>query len=434
MQVNVDYQPLRWATAFHASIATDKLIVGGKGSGKTLAGIMEGIMLSTEFPGNVGLFARETLGELEEVVIDPLLTLLPKELVRHWDKQRRRLELINDSLIYFRALDEHRKMKGLNLGWFDIDEVDSTREADWLELRGQLRRKHVRRVAIGQTNPTTIDHWIYDRFVRQNLPGYQYFVAPTKDNAANLPPGYMDELYATMPDSWVKRYLEGQWGAIVSGERVWPEFSEKLHVYDKIVYNPSIVVVRSWDFGLKSAVVFSQQKDAMTIDFHREILHRRVMTETFAEEVVKFSQENFPGAIFEDHGDIAGLHTESTSGRSPIDVASEVIGHRINYEEIPLRESLDLVRTKLSQNIMGEMAVRFHPSMRLAIEGMNGGYVFKKNRDGTIMRDVPASDETFEHLMDPLRYRIWKAFAYKKAAKRQNSLPTFKPTFEDTSW
>lgn len=434
MQVNVPYKPLRWAGKFHASDATDKLIVGGKGSGKTLAGIMEGVMLSTEFSGNVGLFARETLGELEEVVIDPLFAILPKELIRHWDKQRRRLELINDSLIYFRALDEHRKMKGLNLGWFDIDEVDATREADWLELRGQLRRKHVRRVAIGQTNPTTIDHWIYDRWVRQNLPGYLYVTAPTKDNAENLPPGYIEELYATMPESWVRRYLEGLWGAIIHGERVWPEFSEKLHVYDKIIYNPSITVVRTWDFGLKSAVVFSQQRSPIQIDFIGEILRRRAMTETFAEEVLRFSEQRFPNAVFEDHGDIAGLHTESTSGKSPLDVASEVIGHRINYEEIPLRESLELVRTKLSQNVMGEMAVRIHPSMRLTIEGMNGGYVFKKNRDGTIMRDVPASDETFEHLMDPVRYRIWKAFAYKKPVKRTSALPNTKPVFEDTSW
>src|SRR5574341_165066 len=92
MDIQVNYDPLPFGKDFHASASPFRLIVGGKGSGKTVAMLHEAFMLSTEYPKNTGLLARATYGELQEVVIDPLLDLLPPELIKEYRKADRKME------------------------------------------------------------------------------------------------------------------------------------------------------------------------------------------------------------------------------------------------------------------------------------------------------------------------------------------------------
>ncbi len=434
MRIQINYDPLPAGILFHASPATHKLARGGKGSGKSLSLIMEGFMLSMEYPGNHGLLARETMGELKEVIIDPLLDVIPPMLIQDYHKADQKLVFTNGSFIYFRPLDEPRKFKGLNLGWFGIDEVDAAPQSAWLQLIGQLRLPGVRHVAMATTNPTSMDHWIYETFVKQQRPDFADFVFRTKDNRY-LPPDFIDRLYATMPESWVNRYLEGQWGSISLGDRVYPDFSEKLHIYDRLQYNPGMPVVRVWDFGLKGhAAIFFQLRGAMGADFLGEVLKKDMTSRQFALVVGKYGDDLFPGAMYEDYGDVAGGHHDATSGRSPIEEINDELKIRIRTDRIDLKESIDLVRVKLSQVQAGVTALRFHPRMRLTTEALNGGYVFQKDRHGNVVSDTPASDEVFEHVMDAFRYGIWHKFAFARPNMKTIELPVHKPMWEETSW
>lgn len=439
-EIRVPYQPLPSGKVFHASDARNLLGVGGKRSGKTVTMLRQAQMLSHEFPGNIGLMARETFPETQEALIDPLLRMTPKELIaREPTTLRKTLEFTNGSTIYFRGLDEHRKSKGLTLGWAGIDEVDAVTEEDLIQLDGQISLKGVWPMLMATCNPVSQDHWVYRRWVADMLPGYSYVRFSTYDNKDNLPPGYIEHMMQTMPPSWVRRYLEGHWGSIVLGERVHPEFSERLHVNSRLMYRPNLPVRRTWDFGNTMAVTFSQKRDMYGLDFLNEFLRKRLTASTFAQMVAKFSVENFPGATFTDVGDVAGTHKESTSGMSPIDVVNRELGIRIQYEGgIGLSDSLNLVSEKLSQIVAGDTALQFHPKMRLVVEALNGGFVWKKNRDGSILKGVPAEDETFEHVMDSVRYDVWNAFAYNRATRHEygyaGAVPTLPIGHEGTSW
>lgn len=435
MELSIDYTPLPFAHKFHASASPAKLIVGGKGSGKTEAFLHEAFMLSMEYPGNEGLLCRETASEVEEILVAPMLKLVPEVLISNFEKQHDKLIFTNGSVIYFKPLDAHHKMKGKNLGFAGIDELDAVTMEDWLEIYGQVRRNDVRLSRFATTNPTSIDHWVYKVWVVEPPLGYEYFKAPTKENIY-LPKGFVDNLYATMPSSWVRRYLEGEWGSIVVGERVYPEFSEKLHKYDHLVYNRQYPVVRVWDFGLngQAVIYFQVRGNGIGADFLGEMLRKNIASRSFAALVARQSSELFPGAVFEDFGDVAGHHHDSTSGRSPIEEVNDELHINIQTSEIPLRDSLELVRTLLSKNIGGSTALRFSPSCRLAIEGMNGGYVFKKARDGSVLSDVPAADATFEHIMDVMRYGLWHKFQYDMPSSKSFALPEQENAFEGTSW
>jgi len=438
MRLKIDYIPVPSGRKFHASPARVKLAVGGKRSSKTLTMLEEALMLSFEYPGNVGLLARETYGEAQEALIDPMLKIVPNEVIEYTPTiARKALKFTNGSVIYFRGLDEHRKSKGLTLGFVGIDEVDAVTEEDLIQLDGQISLFGARPVLMATCNPVERSHWVYRRWVTDQLPGYEYFRFPTRDNASHLPAGYIEHMLGTMPESWVKRYLEGEWGSITLGDRVYEEFSEKLHIYPALVTNVSMPVRRTWDFGAHAAVTFSQLRDKMGMDYLGEVFRRKLTAQQFAQVVGKISKEYFPGAVFADRGDIAGLHNETTSGMSAIDVVNKELGISINYSKIPLADSIELVRTKLSQIISGITALRFHPRMRLTIEALNGGYVWQKNRDGTVQKGIPAADDTFEHLMDTMRYDVWDAFAYdrnRRDAEDGNTIEPVESVWDGVSW
>jgi hypothetical protein len=388
-----------------------------------------------EYPGIIGLLARETKGELQEVIIDPLLAELPDEIVGEYRKQDGKLIFTNGSMIYFRPLDEARKLKGLTLGFFGVDELDAVPMEMWLQLIGQCRQPGVRWAHLATTNPTVREHWIYERWVKDQLPNHEVFTAPTRENKY-LPPEFINGLMIGMPDSWIRRYLDGEWGAVSMGERVYVEYSEKIHKYDSLIFNSAKPVFRSWDFGITgSACSFSQFREPAGLDFIGEIFRKNMPSRQFAQLVARYGDELFPEAKYDDVGDIAGHHRDATSGKSPIDEINDELRIRMRTNQVPLATSIDLMKLKLGQNIQGQAALRFHPRCRLSCEGMDGGYVWKRNRDGSVVRGVPAEDGVFEHVMDETRYIVWDQLQFSRTdRKRSIKAPQPKNIWPGVSW
>ncbi len=435
MIVDINYNPLPAAVPFHASSSLDKLLEGGKGSGKTKAMWMEGFMLSMEYPGNVGLLSRETFDELQEVIIDPMLAEIPEDLIANYEKQHHKLLFTNGSIVYYRPSDEARKRKGLTLGWFGIDELDALDIEMYLQLVGQCRLPGVRWEHMATTNPTTREHWIYERWVLEQLKGYEVFRFRTRDNKY-LPPGFVETLTIGMPDSWIARYLDGEWGSISTGDRVHPYFSEKIHGNWTLVFNPAIPLMRLWDFGLNGhACIFAQFREPAGLDFLGEVFKKKHSSRQFAQIVKRYQDEHFPEAACDDVGDIAGKHEEATSGTSPIAEIEDELHCHIRTNTVPLKASLDLVNVKLGQIISGIPALRYDKKCRLLVEGMAGGYVWKKARDGSVIRDVPAQDQVFEHLTDPARYGIWDKLQFTRTERKVRAkVPELVPVWDETSW
>ncbi len=66
MNLEIDYEPVKWATPFHESHAEFPCLAGGLGSGKTYAALMELIFLALENPGFTYLIARKTMPSLRD--------------------------------------------------------------------------------------------------------------------------------------------------------------------------------------------------------------------------------------------------------------------------------------------------------------------------------------------------------------------------------
>src|SRR3990172_3204810 len=204
-------------------------LMGGWGSGKITIGSMRGLVLSTLYPGNVGLVGRYHATDLEDSTLPTFFGLCPPSWIRHWKKARKILTLRNGSQILFRHIHDpnpkRRHITSTNLGWFFIDQLEEIDVSHWNTLIGRLRLSRAKkRFGFGAGNPNGKD-WIYDTFFpdfREFLPG-EFFQTYSsggrlgiavrseenkKSNGGFVDDDYFDSLRQQMQPEWIARYLD----------------------------------------------------------------------------------------------------------------------------------------------------------------------------------------------------------------------------------
>lgn len=129
---------------------------------------------------------------------------LPKFIV-YWNDE-------NPSEILVRSFENWQKIRGLNLAWAIVDEIDVVnRKISDQALRllmGRIRTGNVRQLAFSST-PEGFG-LMYDFFVTDANKGDRRIIhAKTTDNP-HLPPDYLQDLLANYPANLVDAYINGQ--------------------------------------------------------------------------------------------------------------------------------------------------------------------------------------------------------------------------------
>lgn len=101
---------------------------GGYGSGKTFSGSLLGILLALKFPGIRGLVGAQTYTLVRDTTLQTYFEHLDnfgfidgKDY--EWSSSLQKLSFKNGSEILFRHFDEPNKLKSLNLGFVEIEEM-----------------------------------------------------------------------------------------------------------------------------------------------------------------------------------------------------------------------------------------------------------------------------------------------------------------------
>jgi len=111
------------------------------------------------------------------------------------------------------------------------------------------------------TNPPGTDHWIpkmEQEAYRNKDNSIHFWHIKTEENAHNLPPGYVEHLkkqYARKPAMYA-RMVEGKYADAFEGDPVFWAF-EIEHAYEKLHFPKGAYLVRGWDFGTTHAIVWS---------------------------------------------------------------------------------------------------------------------------------------------------------------------------------
>lgn len=235
------------------------LYMGGYGSGKTFCGSLMGICLALKYAGIRGLVGAQTYTLVRDTTL--------KQYIEHLDnmgfidgvhyeykKAEDKLVFKNGSEILFRHLQEPNKLKSLNLGFVELEEMSDTPESTFKMLLSRLRQTikpeweamGFKYRLFGHTNPEASKGWIYKYFVEQKPDNYRLIQAPTTQNKF-LASDYVESLKEIYDPEYYRINVLGEFGDYTSGLVV------KNFTVDNVAdlhYQDDMDLHLTWDFNV----------------------------------------------------------------------------------------------------------------------------------------------------------------------------------------
>lgn len=288
------------------------------------------------------------------------------------------------------------------------------------------------------TNPPDTDHWIYilaeqdttSEVNRQLIysmreaeellqtmgvikPGKRlmsFYKQPSgmsaeAENVKNLRPGYYQFQTAGKSADWIKIYVNGEYGFVMDGLPVFPEYKDSTHSRDfKVI--PGLGLRIGMDFGLTPAASISQRTASGRWFVLDELVSTRLGIKSFAQELSKKLAASYPSIrIISARGDPAGdqVNTEENTvwkilKANGLDTAEPAP----TQDPVRRREG---VANLLSTLTDGEPAMLIHTRCSYLRKGLAGGYHRKRIQvAGDIKyRDVPDKN-IYSHICEALEY------------------------------
>ena len=291
---------------------------GGYGSGKTFAGALLGILLAIKFPGITGLVGAQTYTLVRDTTLKTYFEHLDNigfvdKVDYKWVSAEQKLVFHNGSEILFRHFDEPNKLKSLNLGFVEIEEMSDVPYETFKMLLARMRQtkrpgwKNFTYRIFGHTNPEVQRGWICKTFMDNPPPNYRLISAPTTQNKY-LPEGFCDELKKLYDKTYYEIFVLGRPGNMDSN-LVVKDFTDE-NVRD-IEYQQDLDVHISCDFNVDPmAWVLAHKSDGKVFYFDELVLENTTTKKTCEEFCRRYP--NHKGRIII-NGDASGDNRSCTS-------------------------------------------------------------------------------------------------------------------------
>ncbi len=291
---------------------------GGYGSGKTFAGSLLGILLCMKFPGIRGLVGAQTYTLVRDTTLQTYLEHLDnmnfqEGIDYEWSSTLQKLTFRNTSEVLFRHFDEPNKLKSLNLGFVEIEEMSDIPHETFKMLLGRMRQqpkstwKNFTYRIFGHTNPETQKGWIYKTFAQNPAPNYRLITAPTTQNIY-LPEGFCDELKKIYDEQYYNIFVLAKNGEYNSGLVIKDFTDENIR---EINYQDDIDLHISCDFNVDPMCWVLAHKTDDKVFYFDEIVMENTTTAKACEEFCR-RYPNHKGNIII-NGDASGDNRSCTS-------------------------------------------------------------------------------------------------------------------------
>lgn len=405
------YSPLPSQRKFHQLQSRFKGFSGPVGSGKSQALCHEAIRLSYLNPGRHGLIGAPTYPMLRDATLRGFLDILESNrLPFDFHKSESTVTMKDtDSKVLFRAVDDFERLRGTNLAWFGVDELTYTSQEVWLRLEGRLRDPKASQLCgFAVWTPKGYD-WVYKRFIRDRVSGYDVIVAEAYENRYLLDkvPDYYERLKASYDVRFFGQEVLGQYLS-VNSTAVYHAFDRKRNVAE-VRIDPSRPLLWALDFNVNPMCSVIAQRTGDELNILDEIVLRKATTMDAAAEFQRRFPRHTAGVFV--YGDASGAKAQTT-GLSDYRIIRDGLqragygtaSFRVPSSNPPVRERLLLVNSKLCST-SGESALRIHPSCTELIADLEE--VSYKADTTSVDKD---RDPSRTHLSDALGYLLWQEF------------------------
>ncbi len=428
---------------FHENDAFMRVVIGPLGSGKTTACCMElWRRLITQRPGPDKvrrarwLVVRNTYPQLETTTIPEWRGIFDDRFGR-FTLGKPPTHHVNVALddgtrveadIIFMALDEPDgpdKLRGMQLTGIWFNELREIPRSVVTMGLGRVGRFPPRRDggptwfgAISDTNPCDEDHWLYRVAEVKRPAGWRIFRQPggvvrdgaewrdnlQAENLANLPPAYYANQIAGGSDDWIKVFLAGEYGFVVDGKPVFPEYSDRVHC-GEVEPLANVPVTVGLDFGLSPAALFAQRLPDGRVLWFDELVATEIGALRFAAQLKARIAECWPAMDLRFVGDPAGDARVQTDERTVFEIlrGQGLAARAAPTNTFALRR--EAVAAPLSRMIDGHPGFVLHPRCATARRAMMGGFCFRRVQLAGQVRfhDVPDKN-AFSHIADAGQY------------------------------
>ena len=366
-------------------------MTGGRGSGKSFAANTFLVLLTYE-RGTKTLFTRYTMSSASMSIIPEFREKL--ELMGIADQfEITKTEITNKltgSSIYFSGIktasgDQTAKLKSIQgINTFVLDEAEElTDEMSFDKIDYSIRSKVAKNRCILILNPTTREHWIYQRFFQNrsiedgwngSKEGVTYIHTTYKDNLENLSPSFVKEIERMKerrPDKYSHQILGG-----------WLQQAEGVVFTDWQIgqFNNEIDSIFGLDFGFSndpSALVeCAVDKDRKIIWLKEHLYKKGLITSQIYDYCVRIAGRNL---IVSDNSE-PRLLSEMKMKNPPLNIAPTIKKKGSILSGIALMQDYTI-------NVEGENLVKEFNNYVWSVKGLK-------------------PIDSYNHLIDASRYAI----------------------------
>jgi hypothetical protein len=276
---------------------------------------------------------------------------------------------------------------------------------------------------IMDTNPMDEDHWYYKLAEEERPIGYRFFRQPGavlyKDGKYYPNPGaeniknhnegfeyYLRQLPGKQHE-WIKVYLMGEYGCVVDGKPVYPEYSDTIHCASEVDIRPvqGVPLVLGWDFGLTACCIIGQLTSRGRLLVIDEITSDGMGIRQFANDVVvPYLSANYSGFDIRSVGDPAGVQRGQNNEATCLQELAEAgipTDPAWTNDPTARREAVAGFLNKMSD---GQPSFQLSPKCRMLRKGFLGGYHYRRiQTSGGKFTDKPDKNE-YSHPHDALQY------------------------------
>lgn len=291
---------------------------GGYGSGKTFSGSLLGILLALKYPGIRGLVGAQTYTLVRDTTLQSYFEHLENINFREgtdyeWSSSLQKLIFKNGSEILFKHFDEPNKLKSLNLGFVEIEEMSDIPYGTFKVLLSRMRQRRKKEWQnftyriFGHTNPEMQRGWVYKTFIDNPAPNYRLITAPTTENIY-LPEGFCDELKKIYDEQYYRIFVLAQNGEYNNGLVIKDFTDENIK---EIKYQPEMDLHISCDFNVDPMCWVFAHKTEDKVFYFDEIAMENTTTAKACEEFCRRYPAHKGRIII--NGDASGDNRSCTS-------------------------------------------------------------------------------------------------------------------------
>ena len=369
----------------------------------------EAIRLSYLNPGRQGLIGAPTYPMLRDATLTAFLEVVGGNRIPYELNKSELILVMKDtgSRIYFRAVNDFERLRGTNLAWFGLDELTYTAEESWLRLEGRLRDPIAKRLCgFAVWTPKGFD-WVYRRFIRNHVEGYDVVLAKAYENRHVLDkiPDFYDRLKASYDAKFFEQEVLGEYLNVQSGV-VYHAFKRARNTKD-VAVDPFLPLFWALDFNVDPMSSIVAQKKGEEVRVLDEIVLSRASTHEACEEFMNRYPNHPAGLVI--YGDASGQRLQ-TAGTTDYQMIREYMRRtvygsprfRVPSMNPSVRERIALVNSKLF-SASEEAQLFVDPRCKGLI--MDFEEVVFKPDSSVIDKD---KDSQRTHLSDALGYLLWQ--------------------------